>query len=89
MVNYDIRLPMYLVMRIHVTYPESRNVISEKNSTDVGKFLYDGAFKNPESEIKARLYGEWRDTSCPDYKGFLKETGIKEDQVSERIFPTI
>ena len=30
MADYDINLPMYLVIRIHEAYPESQNVISEK-----------------------------------------------------------
>lgn len=39
MADYDINLPMYLVIRIHEAYPESQNVISEKNSTDIRKIF--------------------------------------------------
>ena len=89
MADYDINLPMYLVIRIHEAYPESQNVISEKNSTDIGRFLYEGALKDPDSKTKSRLYGEWRDISCPNYKSFLHDVGIERDQISEHILPTI
>lgn len=87
--NYEINLPMYFVIRIHEAYPESTKFITEKNGSHVGKFLYDGAVKNPESVIRKRLYTQWRDICCPDYKAFLKEYGITEDVVSENALPRI
>ena len=89
MMEYKVNLPMYFVMRMHEVYPESTKSISEKNSTEVGKFLYEGAVNDPQSLIKKELYCEWRDINCPNYRQFLKEACIETDIVSASALPKI